>query len=357
MNTYRIAVIAGDGIGQEVIPAGIEVLAIAASHGGFACEFTELPWGCDFYLRSGRMMDPDGVDQLMTFDAVYLGAIGDPRVADHVSARELILPLRQRLRQYVNLRPMRLLPGIGSPLGGRTAADIDMICVRENSEGEYCGIGGRLNAGTPDEIAEQTGIFTRRGIERIARYAFTLAQGRPRKLLASATKSNALQHAMVLWDEVVAGVAAEFPDVTLRKYHVDALAARMITHPQTLDVIVASNLFGDILTDIGSAISGSLGVAPGGNINPERTTPSMFEPIHGSAPDIAGKGIANPIAAIWAGAMMLDHLGERAAHDGILRAIERVIGDERVKTPDLGGRATTAEMTKAVTLALTAQPA
>jgi tartrate dehydrogenase/decarboxylase/D-malate dehydrogenase len=248
---------------------------------------------------------------------------------------------------------MRLLPGITSPLGGRSAADIDMICVRENSEGEYCGLGGRLHLGTADELAEQTGIFTRRGIERITRYAFNLAQDRPRQLVASATKSNALQHAMVLWDEVVADVAKDYPEVTLRKYHVDALAARMITHPQTLDVIVASNLFGDILTDIGSAISGSLGVAPSGNINPDRTSPSMFEPIHGSAPDIAGKGIANPVAAIWAGAMMLDHLGERAAHDAILRAIERVIGDERVKTPDLGGKATTADMTKAVVSALT----
>ncbi|MSO82351.1 MAG: tartrate dehydrogenase [Acidobacteria bacterium] len=354
MNTYRIAVIAGDGIGQEVIPAGIDVMRIAATRGGFRCEFTEFPWGCDFYLKNGRMLDPDGLEQVRAFDAIYLGAIGDPRVADQISARELILPLRLALKQYVNLRPMRLLPGIVSPLAGRTAADIDMICVRENSEGEYCGVGGRLHAGTEDEIAEQTGIFTRRGIERIARYAFTLARSRPRKLLASATKSNALQHAMVFWDEVVADVARDFPDVMFRKYHVDALAARMITHPQTLDVIVASNMFGDILTDIGSAISGSLGVAPGGNINPDRTTPSMFEPIHGSAPDIAGKGIANPIAAIWAGAMMLDHLGEPAAHDDILRAIERVIGDERVKTPDLGGRATTAEMTKAVTAALTA---
>jgi tartrate dehydrogenase/decarboxylase/D-malate dehydrogenase len=356
MNTYRIAVIAGDGIGKEVIPAGMEVLRIAASQGGFRCDFTEFPWGCDYYLQHGRMLDPDGVTALMPFDAIYLGAIGDPRVPDYISARELILPLRQRLLQYVNLRPMRLLPGISSPLAARTAADIDMICVRENSEGEYCGIGGRLHTGTPDELAEQTGVFTRRGIERIARYAFTLASTRPRKLVASATKSNALQHVMVFWDEVVADVAQEFPQVELRKYHVDALAARMITHPQTLDVILASNLFGDILTDIGSAISGSLGVAPGGNINPERTMPSMFEPIHGSAPDIAGKGIANPIAAIWAGAMMLDHLGERAAHDNILRAIERVIGDERVKTPDLGGRATTADMTRAVASALTAQP-
>jgi tartrate dehydrogenase/decarboxylase / D-malate dehydrogenase len=352
MKTYRIAVIAGDGIGKEVIPAAIDVINMTAEQGGFRCDFTHLPWGCDYYLETGRMMDPDGVQQLLKFDAIYLGAIGDPRVSDAISARELILPLRQRLGQYVNLRPMKLLPGISSPLANRDAADIDMICVRENSEGEYCGIGGRLNQGTPQEIAEQTGVFTRHGIERIARYAFRLAETRPRKMLASATKSNALQHAMVLWDEVVADVAREFPHVELRKYHVDALCARMVTHPQTLDVIVASNLFGDILTDIGSAISGSLGVAPGGNINPGRTTPSMFEPIHGSAPDIAGKGIANPIAAIWAGAMMLDHLGERAAHDRILRAIEAVLAGGQVKTPDLGGKATTADMGQAITAVL-----
>jgi tartrate dehydrogenase/decarboxylase / D-malate dehydrogenase len=352
MNTYTIAVIAGDGIGKEVIPAGISVLNMAAEQGGFKLDFTQLPWGCDYYLQTGRMLDVDGVEQVLKYDAIYLGAIGDPRVADHISARELILPLRQRLRQYVNLRPMRLLNGITSPLANRGPADIDMICVRENSEGEYCGIGGRLHAGTPQELAEQTGVFTRHGIERIARYAFKLAESRPRKMLASATKSNALQHVMVLWDEVVADVARDFPHVELRKYHVDALCARMVTHPQTLDVIVASNLFGDILTDIGSAISGSLGVAPGGNINPERTTPSMFEPIHGSAPDIAGKGIANPIAAIWAGAMMLEHLGERSAYDRILRAIEAVIADETVRTPDLGGKATTAEMTRAVTTAM-----
>jgi len=355
MKTYRIAVIAGDGIGKEVIPVGMEVLGIAAERGGFRCEFTELPWGCDYYLSSGRMMDPDGIDQLLRFDAVYLGAIGAPTVSDAISARELILPLRQKLYQYVNLRPMRLLPGIKSPLAGRGPADIDMVCVRENSEGEYCGLGGRLHAGTPYELAEQTGVFTRHGIARIARYAFQIAQARPRKLLASATKSNALQHAMVLWDEVVAEVAKEFPDVTYQKFHVDAIAARMVTHPQTLDVIVASNLFGDILTDIGSAISGSLGVGPGGNINPDRTTPSMFEPIHGSAPDIAGKGIANPIAAIWAGAMMLDHLGERAAHDAVLSAIEQVIGNESVKTPDLGGKATTHDMGRAVKEALTSR--
>jgi len=354
MKSYRIAVIAGDGIGKEVIPAGIEVLTLAAAQDGFSCEFTHIGWGCDYYLQTGRMMDADGIAQLLTYDAIYLGAIGDPRVADHISARDLILPLRQRLGQYVNLRPMRLMPGISSPLANRGAADIDMICVRENSEGEYCGMGGRLHGGTPYELAEQTGVFTRNGIERIARYAFRLAQTRPRKMLASATKSNALQHAMVLWDEVVGGVAKEFPDVELKKYHVDALCARMITHPQTLDVIVASNLFGDILTDIGSAISGSLGVGPGGNINPERTTPSMFEPIHGSAPDIAGQGIANPIAAIWAGAMMIGHLGETKSESRIIAAIEGVLSDERVKTPDLGGKATTADMLKAITAALAA---
>jgi tartrate dehydrogenase/decarboxylase / D-malate dehydrogenase len=358
MKTHRIAVIAGDGIGKEVIPAGIQVLKTAAATDGFQLEFTDILWGCDYYLEKGKMLDADWRDQLLKFDAIYLGAIGDPRVSDAISARELILPLRQRLGQYVNLRPMRLMPGINSPLANRAAADIDMICVRENSEGEYCGMGGRLHGGTPYELAEQTGIFTRQGIERIARYAFKLAQTRPRKMLASATKSNALQHAMVLWDEVVADVAKEFPDVKLQKYHVDALCARMVTHPHTLDVIVASNLFGDILTDIGSAISGSLGVGPGGNINPERTTPSMFEPIHGSAPDIAGKGIANPIAAIWAGAMMVGHLGETKTEARIVAAIESVLADGRVQTPDLGGKATTADMARAITTALGAgQPA
>lgn len=357
MKTYKIAVIAGDGIGQEVIPAGIDVLKVAASQGGFKLDFTEFPWACEFYLRTGRMMDADAAEQLKKFDAIYLGAIGEPSVPDNISAGQLLLPLRRQLRQYVNLRPMRLLAGIASPLAGRTPADIDMVCVRENSEGEYCGIGGRLHAGTPDELAEQTGIFTRRAIERIARYAFELAAARPRKSLVSATKSNALEHSMSLWDEVVAGVAKDFPQVEYKKYYVDAIAARMVSHPQTLDVIVCSNLFGDILSDIGSAISGSLGVGPSGNINPDRTTPSMFEPIHGSAPDIMGKGIANPIAAIWAGAMMLDHLGERASHDAILRSIERVIGSETVKTADLGGRATTREMAAAVTAALAQQPA
>src|SRR4029077_7039486 len=250
--------------------------------------------------------------------------------------------------QYVNLRPMRLLAGLNSPLANRAAADIDMICVRENSEGEYAGVGGRIHRGTPHEVANQTGVFTRHGIERILRYGFELARTRPRKLLASATKSNALTHSMVMWDEIAEIVRTDYPGVEYRKYHVDALAARMVTHPQTLDVIVASNLFGDILTDIGSAISGSLGIAPGANINPGREYPSMFEPIHGSAPDIAGKGIANPIGAIWAGALMLDHLGRRDLHDRIVAAIEGVVAAGTARTPDLGGRSTTREVSDAI---------
>jgi tartrate dehydrogenase/decarboxylase / D-malate dehydrogenase len=345
MSRYKVAVIAGDGIGPEVIPAGIEVIEQAAPG---ACEFVHFPWGCDFYRKHGKMMDDDGLETLQGFDAIYLGAIGDPGVPDHVSVWELILPIRQRFDQYVNLRPMRLLPGVRSPLGGRAAAEIDMVCVRENSEGEYSGFGGRLLPGTPHEVAEQTSIFTRRGVERIAKFAFEYASKRPRKLLASATKSNAMQHTMVLWDEAVEAVAASYPSVSWRKYHVDALAARMVTDPASIDVIVASNLFGDILTDLGAAVSGSLGVAPGANINPERTHPSMFEPIHGSAPDIAGKGIANPIGSIWAGAMMLDHLGERAAHDRIVGAIERVLAEDGPRTPDLGGRATTRDVTAAI---------
>jgi tartrate dehydrogenase/decarboxylase/D-malate dehydrogenase len=346
--TLSIAVIPGDGIGREVIPAGLAVVQAAASKSGVTLETVEFPWSCAYYREHGRMMDADALDRLATFDAIYLGAIGDPSVPDYVSVWEMILPVRQRFEQYVNLRPMRLLPGVRGPLLGRGPADIDMICVRENVEGEYAGIGRRLHADTEDESAEQTGVFTRRGIERVARYAFTLAASRPRRLLASATKSNALQHSMVLWDEVVADVARDYPHVTLRRYHVDALAARMVTAPDTLDVIVASNLFGDILTDLGAAVSGSLGVAPGANLDPERRYPSMFEPIHGSAPDIAGGGIANPIGAIWAGALMLDHLGQRDAHDAILRAIEGVLSDGRVVTPDLGGTSTTGELTQAL---------
>lgn len=346
--TYRIAVIAGDGIGREVIPAGIEVLRHAVRAEQCTLEFTDFPWGCDYYLQTGMMMSADALDRLQDFDAIYLGAVGAPGVADHVSVWELILPIRQRFDQYVNLRPMQLLPGVKGPLAGREPQDVDMICVRENSEGEYAGLGGRAFANTPQEVAEQTGIFTRRGVDRIARYAFALAERRPRRLLASATKSNALQHSMVLWDDAVEAVATDYPAVTWRKYHVDALAARMVTHPETLDVIVASNLFGDIISDLGAAITGSLGIAPGANINPERRYPSMFEPIHGSAPDIAGQGIANPIGAIWAGALMLDHLGLTAAHDRIIDAITRVMIAGTARTPDLGGRATTKDVGSAI---------
>jgi tartrate dehydrogenase/decarboxylase/D-malate dehydrogenase len=348
----RVAVIAGDGIGQEVIPAGIEVVSKAAAACGARVEFTEFPWGCDFYRRHGRMMDEDGFERLQEYDAIYLGAIGDPSVPDHISVWQLILPIRQRFDQYVNLRPMRLVAGVKTPLAGRTAADIDMICVRENSEGEYGGIGGRVHVGRPTESAQQLSVFTRHGIERIARYAFETAMKRPRRLLASATKSNALNYSMVLWDQVVEDVAKGYPSVSWRKYHVDALAARMVTDPASVDVILASNLFGDILTDLGAAVSGSLGIAPSGNINPERTHPSMFEPIHGSAPDIRGKGIANPIGAIWAGALMLEHLGVHAGHDLIVGAIEKVLAGGGPRTPDLGGTATTRGVTEAILTSL-----
>jgi tartrate dehydrogenase/decarboxylase/D-malate dehydrogenase len=350
MNT-TIAVIQGDGIGREVIPAAIDVLErVAPANSGL--RYTEFPWSCDYYRKHGRMLEEGGIDKLQEFGAIYLGAIGDPKVPDHVSVWELILPIRQRFDQYVNLRPMRLLPGVSCPLSNRTPADVDMICVRENSEGEYAGLGGRMHVGTPHEVAEQTGLFTRRGIERIARYAFEVASRRPRKKLASATKSNALQHSMVLWDEAVESVAKDYPTVEWRKYHVDALAARMVTDPGSLDVILASNLFGDILTDLGAAVSGSLGVAPGANLNPERTFPSMFEPIHGSAPDIAGRGIANPIGAIWAGALMLEHLGVADAQTRIVKAIERVLGEGGPRTPDLGGKATTKEVAAAIAAAV-----
>ncbi|HZR24641.1 MAG TPA: tartrate dehydrogenase [Vicinamibacterales bacterium] len=347
MPSYRIAVIAGDGIGKEVIPAGMAAIERAVRGTDVTVSFTEFPWGCDFYTKHGRMMAEDAYEQLDAFDAIYLGAIGSPAVPDRVSAA-IILAIRQRFDQYVNLRPMRLLAGLTSPLANRGPADIDMICVRENSEGEYSGVGGRVHVGTPREVAQQVGVFTRHGIERILRYGFEVAMKRPRRMLASVTKSNALTHSMVLWDEVAEEVRKDYPSVEFKKYLVDAVAARMVTHPQTLDVMVTSNLFGDILTDIGSAISGSLGIAPGANINPERKHPSMFEPIHGSAPDIAGKGIANPIGAVWAAALMLEHLGARAGHDTILAAVERVVANGKTLTADLGGNATTKDVSAAI---------
>ena len=349
---HRVAVIPGDGVGKEVTPVALAVLRSALASSDCGLETEEFPWGSEFFARYGGMMPADALDTLAGFDAILLGAVGSPELADHIPVWGLVLPIRQHFDQYVNLRPMKLLAGAATPLAGRAPAEVDMVCVRENSEGEYCGRGRRLDRGGAGESAEETAVFTRRGIERIARFAFELAAQRPRRKLASATKSNALRHSMVLWDEVVAEVAPDYPSVEVTRYHVDALAARMVNHPETLDTIVASNLFGDILTDLGAAITGSLGLAPSGNLNPEREHPSMFEPIHGSAPDIAGRGIANPIGAIWAGAMLLEHLGERDAHDAIVAAIEAVIAARRVRTPDLGGDATTEELAAAIGEAL-----
>lgn len=352
MRRHRVAIIPGDGIGQEVIPVGLHVLQAAAKIDGFELETETFPWGCEYYLETGRMMAEDWTDQLRRFETIYFGAVGWPeRVPDHISLWGLILPIRKTFDLYANVRPVKLLRGVRGPLAGKGPADIDMICVRENTEGEYAGVGGRVNQGTPDEVALQTAVFTRRATERIVRYAFDLARQR-RKQLASITKSNAQQYGMVFWDEVVAHVARDYPDINWRSYHVDAAAARFVTHPETLDVVVASNLFADILTDIGGAIQGSLGLAASANIDPERRNPSLFESVHGSAPDIMGKGIANPIATIWAGSLMLDFLGERAAAARVMRAIEHVIEAGKLLTPDLGGTASTREVGEAIAAAL-----
>ena len=348
MREYHIAVIPGDGIGEEVTPAGVEVLkAVADSVGGFRLRNDEFPWGCNHYLSSGLMMPEDGLKILESFDAIYFGAVGFPSVPDHVSLRGLRLPICQGFEQYVCLRPSQILPGVPSPLAGKTAGDIDFIVVRENTEGEYAGPGGRAHEGLPIETAIQTTVFSRVGIERVTRYAFDLARTRRRRLV-SATKSNAQQHAFTFWDEVVEEVAGDFPDVELERVLIDALAARLVLAPESLDVVVASNLFGDILTDLGGAICGSLGVAPSGNINPERAYPSMFEPVHGSAPDIVGRGIANPLGMIWCGAMMLDFLGENEAASLIHSAIRAASTDSRTRTPDLGGTATTRGVVDAI---------
>jgi len=344
---YRIALLPGDGIGKEVVPQAVRVLQAAAE--GFTFSFESFEWGCEYYLRTGRMMPEDGLERLRPFDAILLGAIGHPSVPDHISLRELLLQIRFGFDLYVNLRPVEILPGLEPPLRGKTADDINMLFIRENSEGEYCGMGGRFKRGTPDEVAVQQSVFTRKGVERIMRYAFEQARRRPHKRLASATKSNAMQYTMVMWDEVLRAVARDYPDVTVASYHVDALAARMITHPESLDVVVGSNLFADILTDLGAALQGSLGLAASANLNPtERLGPPMFEPVHGSAPDIEGRGIANPIAAIWTSALMMEHLGEPAASARIMQALRRVTGEKKVRTPDLGGKNTTQEFTSAV---------
>jgi tartrate dehydrogenase/decarboxylase / D-malate dehydrogenase len=347
---HRIAVIAGDGVGAEVVPAGRRVLESAAVD--FRLAWTDLPWGSEHYLQTGRMMPADALETLSGFDAIYLGAVGSPEVPDDVTLWGLLLPIRQHFDLYVNLRPVRLLPGVESPLRGQGAAEIDMVCVRENTEGEYAGVGGRAHMGHAHEVAIQTDVFTRRGVERVVRYAFELARGR-RGRLASITKSNASPYAFVFWDAVVNDVARDFPDVEVERILVDAAAAYMITSPERFDVLVASNLFGDILTDIGAAIQGGMGLAASANLNPDDAgAPGLFEPVHGSAPDIAGRGLANPVGTIWAGALMLRSLGEDAAAGRVMDALERVLGARAVRTRDLGGEASTDEVADAVVAAL-----
>ncbi|MGH3318697.1 MAG: tartrate dehydrogenase [Streptosporangiaceae bacterium] len=344
--TYSIAVVPGDGIGQEVVPAAVHVLDVAAERFGFAFDWRAYQWGCDHYVRTGRMMPTDGLERLREHDAIFLGAVGRPDVPDHVSLWGLLIPIRRAFRQYVNLRPARLLPGVTSPLA--RPADIDLMVVRENNEGEYSEIGGRLYRGLPEEMAVQEAVFTRCGTERVMRYAFDLARSRKGRL-TSATKSNGIIHTMPFWDEVCEDVARDYPDVSVRRVLIDALAAGLVRDPGDFDVIVASNLFGDIVSDLTAALSGSLGLAPSANLNPEGDTPSMFEPVHGSAPDIAGRGVANPLAQIWTGAMMLDHLGQPQAARLVTDALEDVLASAEVHTPDLGGEATTERVVDAVT--------
>jgi tartrate dehydrogenase/decarboxylase/D-malate dehydrogenase len=348
MREYSIATIPADGIGPEVIAAGQTVLAhLEMRLGDVKFTFENFNWGTDYYKKHGVMMPSDGLDQLKKFDAIYFGAVGAPEVPDHVTLWGLRLPICQGFDQYANVRPTKILPGITSPLRNCGPGDLDWVIVRENSEGEYSGHGGRAHRGLPEEVGTEVAIFTRVGVTRIMRYAFRLAQSRPRKLLTVVTKSNAQRHGMVMWDEIACEVAEEFPEVTWDKMLVDAMTVRMTLKPHSLDTIVATNLHADILSDLAGALAGSLGVAPTANIDPERRFPSMFEPIHGSAFDISGKGIANPVAAFWTAAQMLDHLGEREGSSRLMRAVERVTG-AGILTPDVGGSANTLEVTEAV---------
>ena len=347
MKNYRIATIPGDGIGKEVVPPGMRVLEAAAKQHGFSLTWDHFPWSCAYYQETGRMMPTDGLAQIRQHDAIYLGAVGFPGVPDHVSLWGLLIPIRREFRQYANVRPVRLMPGIESPLRNRQPGDIDFSVVRENNEGEYTEIGGRLYPGSDDEIAMQQVVFTRHGVDRILRYAFELARRRPKKHLTSATKSNGITVTMPFWDERFKAMAAEYPDVRTDQYHIDILTAHFVQHPDWFDVVVGSNLFGDILSDLGPACTGTIAIAPSANLNPERDFPSMFEPVHGSAPDIAGKGIANPIGQIWSGAMMLDHLGQPEAAASVVRAIETVV-QRGPRTRDLGGSATTDEVGRAI---------
>nr|WP_321280812.1 tartrate dehydrogenase [uncultured Vibrio sp.] len=344
MKEFNIATIPGDGIGQEVIPVGVEALQVACAKYGIKLNFTEFDWSCETYHKTGKMMPDDGIEQLKAFDAIYLGAVGYPGVPDHISLWGLLLPIRREFEQYVNLRPVRLFEGVTCPLAGKQPGDIDFYVVRENVEGEYSNIGGIQFEGTDDEIVVQQSIFTRKGTDRILRYAFELANSRPRKQVASATKSNGLFHSMPYWDARVEAMSENYPQVGVEKYHIDIFTANLVKKPEHYDVIVGSNLFGDILSDLGPACTGTIAIAPSANINPEKNFPSMFEPVHGSAPDIAGKGIANPIGTVWAGAMMMQHLGCDEVHDILLKAIEELLRQGECLTPDMGGNATTISM-------------
>ncbi len=342
-DNFRIAVIPGDGIGKEVIPVGMTLTDQAAAICGFSVEWTEFDWSCDRYVEKGSMMPDDAIEQLKQFDAIFLGAIGWPTVPDHESLWNSLIPMRRELDLYANIRPVRLLKGIESPLRGREAGDIDFVVVRENVEGEYSSIGGRLYGGTEQEQVSQLSVFTQRGCDRIMRYAFELAKQRPRKLVTSATKSNGIMHTMPYWDERFKAVAAQYPDIETNQFHIDILTAHFVQHPDWFDVVVGSNLFGDILSDLGPAVTGSIGIAAGANINPERVYPSLFEPVHGSAPDIAGKGIANPIATVWTAAMMMAHLGQKDCEALLMGTIEAALQDPAGRTADLAGQATTAD--------------
>ena len=348
MKRYKIAVIPGDGIGKEVVPEGLRVLEAVGRRFSIDFQWTHYPWSCETYTQTGRMMPADGIEQLKEHDAIFLGAVGFPGVADHISLWGLLIPIRRDMQQYINLRPVRLLKGIISPLRDRSADDIDFLVVRENNEGEYSEIGGRLYSGTDAETVIQESVFTRRGVDRVLHYAFELARSRKAKHLTSATKSNGIIHTMPYWDERFAAIGAEYPDIRTDQYHIDILTANFVLHPDWFDVVVGSNLFGDILSDLGPAVAGTIGVAPSANINPSREFPSMFEPVHGSAPDIAGKGIANPIGQIWSGAMMLEHLGHQDAAAKVEQAIETVLQEPELRTPDLGGKATTVALGKAI---------
>ena len=347
MKTFHIAVIAGDGIGKEVVPEGIRVLNTAGRLFGFELDWHRFDWGCDRYVNTGIMMPADGLDQLCRFDAIFLGAVGRPDVPDHISLWGLLIPIRRGFQQYVNLRPVRLLDGIESPLKNWKPGQIDFTIVRENNEGEYSNIGGRIYEGTEEETAVQQTVFTRRGVNRVLRFAFELARKRG-KHLTSATKSNGIIHTMPFWDERFQAIGTEYPDVRTDQYHIDILAAHFVRHPDWFDVVVGSNLFGDILSDLGPAVAGGIGIAPSANLNPEREYPSMFEPVHGSAPDIAGKGIANPIGQVWSGALMLRQLGANEAADAVEKAIAIVLAESEIRTADIGGTASTEEVGEAI---------